>query len=108
VTRLAHEMGVEVCAGTDAIIDSEDAPLPALHGEMATLVEDCGSPRRGPGRRNSSLGPGYRHFQTHGAIEPGRAADLVILRADPTADIGNTKAIELIIKAGRRVPEAGR
>jgi len=109
VTRLAHEMGVEVCAGTDGIIDSEDAPLPALHEEMATLVEDCGfTPAEAlvAATRVSARATGIS--KTHGTIEPGQAADLVILRADPTAEIGNAKAFELVIKAGRRVPGVGR
>jgi imidazolonepropionase-like amidohydrolase len=35
-----------------------------------------------------------------GTIEPGRLADLVVLRADPLLDIRNARRIELVIKEG--------
>jgi imidazolonepropionase-like amidohydrolase len=35
-----------------------------------------------------------------GTIEPGKLADLVLLAADPTADINNAKRIEVVIKDG--------
>ena len=106
VTRRAHEMGVEVSAGTDGLFDDDDPPLPALHREMAALVEDCGftpaeALRAATEISARALGIGG----AHGSIEPGRAADLVILKADPTADIRNSTAIELVIKSGRPVPK---
>jgi len=36
-----------------------------------------------------------------GTIEVGKLADLVLLFADPTADINNTKAIDTVVKNGR-------
>ena len=36
-----------------------------------------------------------------GTIEAGKLADLVLLKADPTADINNAKQIDAIIKDGR-------
>ena len=36
-----------------------------------------------------------------GTIEPGKLADLVILDADPTADIRNARKINKVIKGGR-------
>jgi imidazolonepropionase-like amidohydrolase len=108
VTRTAHEMGVEVCTGTDGIFESGDAPLPALHREMAVLVEDCGfTPAEAliAATRVSARALGIS--KTHGTIGPGMAADLVILQADPTADIHNSSAIELVIKSGRPVPREG-
>lgn len=41
---------------------------------------------------------------THGTIEPGKAVDLIVLRADATLDIRNSEALELVIKSGRPVP----
>lgn len=35
-----------------------------------------------------------------GSIEPGKQADLVLLSADPAADIANTRQIEWVMKAG--------
>jgi imidazolonepropionase-like amidohydrolase len=36
-----------------------------------------------------------------GTIEVGKLADLVLLTADPTADINNAKAIDTVVKAGQ-------
>ena len=35
-----------------------------------------------------------------GSIEPGKLADLVVLSADPTADIRNARRIEKVIRGG--------
>jgi imidazolonepropionase-like amidohydrolase len=104
MTRLAHELGVEVSAGTDGLFDDGDSPLPALHQEMAVLVENCGfTPGEALISATKVSARALGISKTHGTIEPGRAADLVVLRADPTADIRNSGTIELVIKSGRPV-----
>jgi imidazolonepropionase-like amidohydrolase len=35
-----------------------------------------------------------------GSVEPGKLADLVVLDADPLADVGNLRRISLVIKGG--------
>jgi imidazolonepropionase-like amidohydrolase len=45
-----------------------------------------------------------------GTVEQGKAADLVLLRADPLNDIGNIRRIEHVVAGGRvvdiaRLPE---
>ncbi len=105
VTRLAHELGVAACAGTDGLFDDDDPPLPALHREMAVLVERCGFTPAEALRAATEISARALGIEvTHGSIEPGRAADVVVLKADPTADIRNSAAIELVIKSGRIVP----
>jgi imidazolonepropionase-like amidohydrolase len=46
--------------------------------------------------------------QDFGTIEPGKWADLVILDADPTADIRNTRRIRTVMQAGRLPDSAPR
>jgi imidazolonepropionase-like amidohydrolase len=41
-----------------------------------------------------------------GTIQPGRLADLVLLNADPLADIRNTRRIHRVIASGRIVDRA--
>jgi imidazolonepropionase-like amidohydrolase len=41
-----------------------------------------------------------------GTVEGGKLADLVLLNADPTADINNTKAIAFVMKGGEIVDES--
>ena len=36
----------------------------------------------------------------HGSIEPGKAADLLILDADPLADINNVRRIYRVVRGG--------
>ena len=38
---------------------------------------------------------------THGSIEPGKVADLVVLGADPTRDIGAIRDVVAVVKGGR-------
>jgi imidazolonepropionase-like amidohydrolase/Tol biopolymer transport system component len=42
-----------------------------------------------------------------GTIEPGKWADLVLLDADPSADIRNTRRIRAVLEAGRLVDREG-
>ncbi|MEP7246371.1 MAG: amidohydrolase family protein [Gammaproteobacteria bacterium] len=41
-----------------------------------------------------------------GSIEPGKLADLVLLSADPAANIENAKSILLVVKAGEPIDES--
>jgi predicted amidohydrolase YtcJ len=41
-----------------------------------------------------------------GAVAAGQAADLVLLRADPLADVANTRAIEGVVLRGAWLPRA--
>jgi imidazolonepropionase-like amidohydrolase len=41
-----------------------------------------------------------------GSIEPGKLADLLLLTADPTADINNVKKIALVMKGGQIIDES--
>jgi imidazolonepropionase-like amidohydrolase len=42
-----------------------------------------------------------------GTIEPGKWADLVLLDADPSADIRNTRRIRAVLQAGRVLDREG-
>jgi imidazolonepropionase-like amidohydrolase len=41
-----------------------------------------------------------------GSVEPGKLADLLLLNADPTADINNVKKIALVMKGGQIIDES--
>jgi imidazolonepropionase-like amidohydrolase len=59
------------------------SPLEALHAATGAAARIIGAERE------------------LGTIEPGKWADLVILDADPTADIRNTRRIRAVMQAGR-------
>jgi imidazolonepropionase-like amidohydrolase len=43
-----------------------------------------------------------------GTVEPGKLADLVVLDADPLADISAVRSVHLVIKAGQPVHQPHR
>jgi imidazolonepropionase-like amidohydrolase len=102
VTRAAHVAGVTICAGTDGMMPrgSRDS-LPALHGEMELLVTRAGFTALEAitaATLNSALAAGSA--SSLGSVVPGKMADMVVLDADPVADIRNTRRISFVVRAG--------
>jgi imidazolonepropionase-like amidohydrolase len=95
--------GVPILAGSDA----NTAPFaPAnppfgesLHEELQLLVA-AGLTNVDAIRAATSVAASTFRLYDRGAIRPGLRADLVLLSADPTADIRNTRAIEKVWVAG--------
>jgi imidazolonepropionase-like amidohydrolase len=95
-----HAAGGTVLAGTDcpnvAIVSGY-----SLHRELELLVRAGLSPAdalRAATRRPAEV---LGKTDLFGAVAPGLAADLLLLRADPLADIRNTRAIERVIARGQ-------
>jgi imidazolonepropionase-like amidohydrolase len=102
VTRAAWAAGVAVSAGTDSIGVDAPGTLPNLHEELRLLVQ-AGIPPLDAitaGTRNGARAIGIE--ASRGTIAPGKAADLVVLSADPVADIGHTRDIVMVFRNGRR------
>lgn len=99
-TRLAHRAGVKLVAGTDVSGYPGRDQLPTIHDELAIYVEDIGlTPLEAlmTATRNGAELLGARDL---GVIAPGKRADLVILAADPLADIRNTRRLTHVVKGG--------
>ena len=96
-TRAAHRAGVAISAGTDS---TGGVHLPE---QLEALVE-CGL---SPGEALTAatlhnarvLGLGA----SHGSIEPGKVADLVVLSEDPLADAGHVRSVWMVVQGGRVV-----
>ncbi len=108
VTRLAHQQGVLVDVGTDSsgLAAGAHGPdlnaLPLVHKEMALLVEHCGFTPIEAIRAATQISAAAMGQSTRrGTITPGKRADLVVLTADPSHDIRNTRKIAFVIKSGR-------
>lgn len=107
VRRLTRELaaaGVPLFAGTDATLPGL-FPGSSLHLELRELVTAGLSPHEAlraatgaPGTFVSRHVPGAPRT---GVIEPGARANLVLLAADPLADIGNTERIMGVVVRGR-------
>lgn len=103
-TRAAQAAGVRILAGTDGIGGDGDNDVPNIHEEMALLVEKAGLSSLQAITAATATGAKVLGMSsTHGTIAAGMAADLVILRADPIADIRNTRAIEAVIQRGKLI-----
>lgn len=95
-----HAAGARVLAGTDAF-DAFVVPGYSLHQELQLLVSGGLSPIDAL-RSASSEAARYRGLaDKEGTLQPGRRADVLLLGADPLADIANTRRIHAVIAGGR-------
>ena len=98
ITRRAHRLGVTIAAGTDGM---GRGMMPNIHTEMELLVSKCGlTPLEAitAATRNGARALGVEKYA--GTIEVGKIADLVVLDADPSVDINNTRRIICVVKGG--------
>jgi imidazolonepropionase-like amidohydrolase len=95
-----RDRGVFLTAGTDAN-NPWVAPGPSLHRELELLVQ-AGIPPLEVLRIATRNGAEALGLAEAGTIEPGKAADLVLLAGDPAADIRNTRRIAWVMRGGRR------
>jgi imidazolonepropionase-like amidohydrolase len=100
-----HERGIPVGAGTDTPINYS-LPGYALHSELEMLVRAGLTPL--DALRAATVRPAefFGLEGEMGAIAPGMRADLVLLSADPLADISNTRRIEAVVSKGRLLDAA--
>lgn len=108
VTRLAHQRGILIDAGTDdaGFPYGKNGPEldqpPSLHREMALLVEHCGfTPLQAIEAATEVSAAALGQSAKRGTVTPGKLADLVVLTADPARDIRNTQRIAFVVKHGR-------
>jgi imidazolonepropionase-like amidohydrolase len=97
--RQFQAAGGRIATGTDA---SNQLLIPGYseHQEMALLVGAGLTPREAllAATRNGALLLG---IDSLGLIAPGKAADLVVLKGDPLADIHNTVSVDRVMSRGR-------
>lgn len=93
--------GGKLYSGTDTAAAS--TPGISLHHEMQLYV-DAGIPAEAALASSTRWAAELLHIDDRlGTIEAGKQADMVILGADPLKDISNTKQIEQVILAGKRI-----
>jgi hypothetical protein len=100
ITADAWRAGVPVMVGTDAG-DSFVFPGSSVHDELRELVT-AGLPPAAALRAATLAGAEFLgRTDDLGTVAPGRLADLVLLDADPLADVANTGRIRAVILGGR-------
>jgi Amidohydrolase family len=96
-----HKAGVGMLAGTDASDEPWVFAGSSLHDELELLVQAGLTPLEA--LQTATLNPAkyLGATTTMGTIAPGMKADLIVLDADPLADIRNTQRIRSVVLRGR-------
>lgn len=95
------DAGVLLAAGTDS-------PYPGdwygegLHRELELIVEAGLTPLQALtlATRNAAR---FLHETDWGTLEPGKRADLIVVRGDPSRRISDTRRVEIVIQNGRQL-----
>jgi imidazolonepropionase-like amidohydrolase len=107
IARLLHENGVRFMAGTDLSVPYT-YPGFSLHEELWMLTRIGLTPLQA--LRAATLEPArfLKMADSLGTVAPGKAADLVVLDANPLADIRNVGRIHAVVVRGRLIDAAER
>jgi imidazolonepropionase-like amidohydrolase len=100
-----NKAGVRILAGTD-MPTAHAIPGYSLHEELTLLVESGMTPLDALRAATKAPADFLGLADSMGTIETGKVADLVLLDADPLADIHNTLRIEAVVVRGRLLDRA--
>ena len=95
VLEALHKAGIPIVAGTDQAV-----PGHSLHREMELYVQAGFTPLEAIQAATTVPAHAMGLEKKLGTIEKGKRADLVLLGADPLADIHNSRAVEYVITNG--------
>lgn len=97
IIKRAHELGVKITTGTDI------QGFPTLE-ELYLLVEVIGlSPKEALMSSSKNGAEAIGIEKTHGTIEKGKVANLLLLRENPLTDIRNVEKIDKVFINGKVV-----
>ena len=103
--RQAHAAGVRIVAGTDAG-DTYVFPGFAIHDELAELVRAGLSPSDALRSATIDAARFSGRARDYGSIEAGKAADMILLDANPLTDIRNSGKIAGLFFNGQYLDRA--
>ena len=100
ILKIMHDAGVPILAGTEVGGDLIYAGF-SLHDELETFIQAGFTPFEA--LKTATVNPAkYLGMEKSlGTIEKGKLADLVLLDANPLADISNTRKINAVVVNGR-------
>jgi Amidohydrolase family len=93
--RTLHQAGIPIVAGTDQAI-----PGYSLHREIEIYVQAGFTPMEALQSATIQAAKALGVQNESGSIEPGKRGDVLILDADPLADIHNTRKVWRTVAAG--------
>lgn len=105
ILRALHEGGVRILMGTDAP-QQFSVPGFSLHRELLRMRDAGMSNYEILHSGTVNVGSYFAKQDSFGTIEPGKRADLVLLTANPLADIGNVGKIDGVMVRGRWLSRA--
>lgn len=101
ILPLLQQAGVTILAGTDVgFLNSYNYPGIGLHDELALFVRYGLTPLQTLQAATINGANFLGHADTHGSIAVGKAADLVLLDANPLQDIAATRRIRAVVLGG--------
>jgi imidazolonepropionase-like amidohydrolase len=105
--KLYYDRGVTLLTGSD-LPNLWVIPGVSYHQELALLAEAGIPPLEILKMATHNGAEALGILAEVGTIEPGKQADLVVLQADPLADIHNTRRIEKVMQRGVRAHPLAR
>ena len=107
VLPMLRDAGIPILAGTDAgYLNSFNYPGIGLHDELQRYVEAGLTPRDALASATQT-GPKFLgHDKRYGAVAKGKAADILILDANPLQDISATRKVRGVVLKGQWLDRA--
>jgi len=96
--RELHEAGAMILAGADSP-QILSVPGDAIHHELAIYAESGLTPAEALATATTNVAR-YLEESNRGCLQPDCVADLVLLENNPLEDIGNTRSIKGVMRAG--------
>ena len=101
MTLAMFRAGVPFMAGTDTAAGVHIFPGFSLHDELGLFVKAGLTPMQALQTATRNPAQFLGRLADMGTVEKSKVADLVLLDANPLADIGNTQKIRAVVLAGR-------
>lgn len=111
--RIAIEVGVKIAMGTDTFAEPSTPPGENAQ-EIPYLVKSGMTPMQALIATTATAAEALQMEDEVGSVEPGKLADLLVVKGDPSEDVSilsDTGNIDAVVKGGRfvvdHIPEAG-
>lgn len=101
--KKSHDAGILIAFGTDSGANPFRIQGWAEHRELQLMVAAGLTPIQAIHCATEVTAEMLQIGERTGTVQPGKQADLIVLNADPSADIANTEKIAMVFHNGREV-----